>query len=83
MANRILIEFKQKVTYRAGVIVSDEDYKMLNDADGSDVYQYIKKAGIIIGNPIYNFLSGYADDNYEYDREGEFEDLEISDLEDE
>lgn len=74
---KITIEFEQTVKYHVEIEVSVDDFKMLVEADGSDVQQYIKDEGRIIGNPVYDLIQNYANDQYEYDNNGEFENFEI------
>jgi len=74
---KIKVEFWRKVKYYAEVEVSQENFELLQDADGDDIQQYLREEGKLSANPVYEILQDYAKEENECDWEGEFEDFEI------
>lgn len=75
---KVQIEFKQKVTYNVEIEVTEDEYEMLQEYDGEDIPQVIRKT--LQPHPVYAFLDGLNNDDNFYDADNEFEDFEITDL---
>ncbi len=73
----LTVQFTQRVTYRAEIKVTEDEYQMLNEADGEDIPQIVR--GTLKPHPVYAFLEEFNNDNYFYDAEAELEDFEIID----
>ena len=78
--NKIRVEFWRKVKYYAEIEVTDEQLDILEQSDGDDVDQYLRIEGEPSENPAYEILQDYATEENECDWEGEFEDFEMTSI---
>lgn len=74
---KIKVEFWQKVKYYAEIEVTAEQLQILEDEDGNDVEQYLRKDDGIKSNPAYEILQPYATEGNECDWNDQLEDFEI------
>jgi hypothetical protein len=71
----IEITVKQKVTYSQQIEVTDEEYELLKEYEGTDVYNDASDRGV------YNILNDKIDFGDILESDDLFEDLEIKEVE--
>jgi len=72
---KITVEFKRKISYQAEIEVTPEDYLLLKELDGADLWENDRHSEN--NRKGYNLLQDYADDCNAFDWENELTDFEI------
>ena len=72
---KITVEFKRTISYQAEIEVTEEEYFLLKEVDGADLWEHDKHSEN--NRKEYHLLEMYADENNAFDWENELSDFEI------
>lgn len=72
---KITVEFKRTISYQAEIELSEEDYFLLKEVDGADLWENDKHSEK--NRKAYYLLENYADENNAFEWENELSDFEI------
>ena len=72
---KITVKFKRTISYQAEIELSEEDYFLLKEVDGADLWENDKRSEK--KRKAYHLLENYADENNAFNWENELSDFEI------
>lgn len=73
---KITVEFQRKLKYSVEIEVTDEEYKILKEVDGCDLWENNKRCENT--RKAYFILLDYATEENEFDADNELENFEIT-----